>query len=713
VPPYPFTAVVGLDDLRLALLLNAVSPAVGGVLVRGEKGTAKSTIVRALAAVLPQIAVVPGCRFSCDPAAPDPACPDGPHTPQTPGAVASQSHPARLVELPVGATEDRLVGSLDLEKVLASGVAAYEPGLLAAAHRGLLYVDEVNLLHDHLVDLLLDAAAMGVAHVEREGVSVSHAARFLLVGTMNPEEGELRPQLLDRFGLTVEVRASREPAERAEVVRRRLAYEADPEGFAAAWEQADKETAARIEAARALLPSVTLPDAELLRITRICASFEVDGMRADLVTARAATALAAWAGRTVVVAEDVRQAAMLALPHRRRRHPFDAPGLDEERLDEAMEDGDEDPDPGPGSGGPDGGGPDSGGDGDNSGGDSGPDNAADQPHPPHTPRDASQTAAAPDRGDLETEAGIESESEREPAAGAPKRLSGAAPSGEQPVATPSEPFKARLLQVSGVGTGAEGRRSRARATGGRSVGARPGTHGLHLVATVRAAAPEQVARGRREGALRLRSEDLREPIREGREGNLVLFVVDASGSMAARQRMAAVKGAILSLLLDAYQRRDKVGLVTFRGRDAEVTLPPTWSVDAGAARLTSLPTGGRTPLAAGLLQAADVLRVERMRDPDRRPLVLVVTDGRATYASHSEDPLADTRRAATHLRQAVATLGGSAIVVDCESGPVRLGLATRLAADLGADTLPLTDLAADALTAAVHGNRPRSDRRAA
>ena len=180
--------------------------------------------------------------------------------------------------------------------MLASGVAAYEPGLLAAAHRGLLYVDEVNLLHDHLVDLLLDAAAMGVAHVEREGVSVRHAARFLLVGTMNPEEGELRPQLLDRFGLTVEVRASRDPAERAEVVRRRLAYEADPEAFAAAWEQADKETAARIEAARALLPSVTLPEPELLRITRICAAFEVDGMRADLVTARAATALAAWAG---------------------------------------------------------------------------------------------------------------------------------------------------------------------------------------------------------------------------------------------------------------------------------------------------------------------------------------------------------------------------------------------------------------------------------
>src|SRR4051812_15127060 len=231
---YPSPAVVGMDDLRLALLLNAVSPAIGGVLVRGEKGTAKSTAVRALAALLPPVRVVPGCRFGCDPAQPDAGCPDGPH----PGATGVE-RAARLVELPVGAAEDRVAGSLDLERALGEGVRAFEPGLLAAAHRGVLYVDEVNLLHDHLVDLLLDAAALGTSYVEREGVSVRHAARFLLVGTMNPEEGELRPQLLDRFGLTVEVRATREAAERADVVRRRLAYEADPDAFAARYAEAD------------------------------------------------------------------------------------------------------------------------------------------------------------------------------------------------------------------------------------------------------------------------------------------------------------------------------------------------------------------------------------------------------------------------------------------------------------------------------------------
>src|SRR3954452_22462735 len=348
---YPFGAVVGMDDMRLALLLNAVSPAVGGVLVRGEKGTAKSTTVRALAAVLPPVAVVAGCRFACDPAAPDPECPDGPHDAAAPG----QTRPARLVELPVGASEDRLVGSLDLERALTEGVKSFEPGLLAAAHRGVLYVDEVNLLHDHLVDLLLDAAAMGTAYVEREGVSVRHAARFLLVGTMNPEEGELRPQLLDRFGLTVEVAAPRDPDVRAEVVRRRFAHDADPAGFAASWAPSERELADRIAEARARLPHVVLSDAALRQVTSVCAAFDVDGLRADLVTARAAIAHAAWSGRDEVTEEDVRVAARLALPHRRRRNPLDAPGLDEETLEQALSDArpeDPPPDDDP-SGGPD------------------------------------------------------------------------------------------------------------------------------------------------------------------------------------------------------------------------------------------------------------------------------------------------------------------------------------------------------------------------
>ncbi|WP_338777157.1 putative cobaltochelatase [Streptomyces sp. DG1A-41] len=662
--PFPFTAVVGQDDLRLALLLNAVSPAVGGVLVRGEKGTAKSTAVRALSALVPEVDVVPECRFSCDPGSPDPACPDGPHAPE-----ASRSRPARMVELPVGASEDRLVGALDIERALSEGVKAFEPGLLAAAHRGILYVDEVNLLHDHLVDLLLDAAAMGASYVEREGVSVRHAARFLLVGTMNPEEGELRPQLLDRFGLTVEVAASREPEQRVEVVRRRLAYDADPAGFAARWAAEEAAVRARIVAARELLPSVRLGDGALRQIAATCAAFEVDGMRADIVMARTATALAAWAGRTDVIAEDVRQAALLALPHRRRRNPFDAPGLDEDKLDETLEEfsGDDDPDPGQGPDGPGGGGG--------------------QPEPEEGPR-GDDTGATPEAGEN----------------GQPQP-SGA---GEQSAVRAAEPFRTKVLSVPGIGEGAAGRRSRARTEHGRTTGARRPRGALtklHLAATVQAAAPHQRARGRSGPGLVVRRDDLRQAAREGREGNLVLFVVDASGSMAARQRMSAVKGAVLSLLLDAYQRRDKVGLVTFRGSGADVALPPTSSVDAAAARLESLPTGGRTPLAAGLLRAHDVLRVERLRDPARRPLVVLVTDGRATGGP---EPVALAGRAA----RLFAAEGVASVVVDCESGPVRLGLAGQLAGELGGTAVTLDELRADSIAGLVRDVQGTSRRAA-
>ncbi|MCM3922040.1 ATP-binding protein, partial [Frankia sp. AiPs1] len=298
---YPLSAVVGADDLRLALLLNAVSPALGGVLVRGEKGTAKSTAVRGLAALLPGVEVVVGCRFACAPSAPNPDCPDGPH----PDGAAHATRAARLVELPVGASEDRVTGSLDLDRALADGVSVLRPGLLAAAHRGILYVDEVNLLGDHLVDLLLDAAALGVAHVERDGVSVRHPASFLLVGTMNPEEGELRPQLLDRFGLTVAVTASRDPALRAQVVRRRLAFEADPVAFAAAWAPAEADLATRVADARTRLRSVTLTDAALRAVSTVCAGVDVDGMRADVVLAKTAMALAAWSGHDTVRAGDI------------------------------------------------------------------------------------------------------------------------------------------------------------------------------------------------------------------------------------------------------------------------------------------------------------------------------------------------------------------------------------------------------------------------
>ena len=675
---YPFTAVVGSDDMALALALTTVSPEVGGVLVRGEKGTAKSTMVRALAALLPPVDVVDGCRFSCSPADPDPACPDGPHPP----SAGSHRRPAKLVELPVGATEDRVIGSLHLERAITAGVTEYEPGLLAAAHRGLLYVDEVNLLHDHLVDLLLDAAAMGRSTVEREGVSIAHASRFVLVGTMNPEEGELRPQLLDRFGLTVEIAAPRDPQSRVEVVRRRLAYDADPDGFAGRYADSEDALARRVVDAQAALPTVVLGDGALTKIAEVCAAFEVDGMRADIVTARAAVAHAAWHGRRYVGLADIRAAARLALPHRRRRNPFDAPGLDEALLDQIL--GDEEPDPEP------------------------------PVEPPPPGDDADRPEGGPDDAGADPSDGAATEQtsadfDPAPAEATPEPVpaSGSAPA--LSTATPGTAFRTRLFTVSGLGAGEPGRRSRAITSAGRTVGAGrlTGSSGpLHLTATVRAAAPHQMTRGRTGPGLLIRRDDLRLAVKQGRESNLVLFCVDASGSMAARRRMEQVKTAVLSLLTDAYQRRDKVGLVTFRGSGAELALPPTSSVLAAVRRLEALPAGGRTPLAEGLLCAAETLRVERIRDPRRRPLLVVVTDGRATSGP---DALLRSHRAAALL----AASGVAALVLDCETGRVRMGLAARLADLLHADHAPIGEIGAQALTSAVAASRGTGRGRAA
>jgi magnesium chelatase subunit D len=626
-PAYPFSALVGHDRLRLALLLCAVRPEIGGVLIRGEKGTAKSTAVRALAAVL---------------AAADPS--------------------ARLVELPIGATEDRVIGSLDLGRVLRDGEHGFSPGLLARAHGGLLYVDEVNLLGDHLVDVLLDAAAMGRVHVERDAVSHTYDARFVLIGTMNPEEGELRPQLLDRFGLAVDVAASRDVAVRGEVIRRRLDYEADPAGFAARHAAADDDLARRIAAARGRIPRVELPAAELDRIAAVCAAFDVDGMRADLVLARTAVAHAAWRGADdsgaaiPVTEEDIRVAAELALPHRRRRDPFEEPGLDPGELDAALEaaarrggdgaDGTPEPDP-PGDGGG------------------------------VAPGDQAESTA-PQRGS-------DSNQPAEPQ-----------PSTPRPAAPPSAPFRTRALRVPGVGDGAAGRRSAARNAAGAVVGpsATPEQgHGVHLIATLLAAA----ARTGSAGPLRPAAADVRTATRVGREGNLVVFVVDASGSMAARDRMATAAGAALSLLRDAYQRRDRVALITFRAGQARLVLPPTGSAHIAARRLSGFDTGGDTPLAAGLLAARDLVLRERTREPSRRPLIALLTDGRATGGP---DPLGRSRTAARRLRAE----GVAAVVVDCETSYVRLGLAGELAGHLGAPVIGLDQLRADRLAGALRGS---------
>jgi len=421
------------------------------------------------------------------------------------------------------------------------------------------------------------------------------------------------------------------------VVRRRLAFDADPRGFAASYADAERALAERILKAQALLPDVRLDDEALLDIARVCAAFEVDGMRADIVTARTAAAHAAWCGRTDVTREDVRTAARFAVPHRRRRSPFDDPGQDDRTLDETLPpEQPDDPD-----GGPD-------------GPDDDPDGGTDLPD-----------SGPPDEGGAT--AGTQAQS------------------GASSVHGAGMPFRARLLSVDGTGHGDAGRRSPARTSTGRTVGATRLPDGpVHLPATIRAAARTRP----------VTRDDLRYAVREGRESNLVLLCVDASGSMAAQRRMEQVKTAVLSLLLDAYQRRDKVGLITFRDTAAHLTLPPTGSVDLAARRLETLPAGGRTPLAEGLLEAARTIERERLKDPRRRPLLVVVTDGRAT---HGRDAVGRSLRVADGL----AASGVAGVVVDCETGRMRMGLAVRLAERLGAEHVPVGEVSADALTAHV------------
>ena len=671
-PRFPFTAIVGQTPMKRALLLNAINPRIGGVLVRGKKGTAKSTAVRSLAALLPEVPVVPGCPYSCQPGAPQEVCQ---WCRQAARAGGSSARQVRIVDLPVGATEDRLVGSLDIEQAIKSGEKNFEPGLIASAHRGILYIDEVNLLNDHLVDVLLDAAAMSRNYVEREGISVSHDAEFMLVGTMNPEEGDLRPQLLDRFGLAVEVDGVFEPAERREVVRRRMAFEAGPFDFMDSWAEAEQAERDRLLSSQQLLAEVIVPDDILELITDICAEYQVDGLRGDIVMYKTASTIAAYEGRTVVDVDDVREAALMALLHRQRRQPFQQPHLVTEQLDNMLEDfQNQQRNREPSAN-------------DDSHQDDPGDDSDREPDPPEDENEPADPADA-DLGDEWFEVG--------------------------------DPYAVQNLQVQPPDRRAR-RSSGRRATTisgtsvGRYVGARvpegPASD-LALDATLRAAAPHQHSRrqaaGHDSAALVIEPWDVREKVRETHTGSLILFVVDASGSMGAQRRMVAVKGAVMSLLLDAYQRRDRVGLVAFRGTGAELLLPPTGSVEMAQWCLQEMPTGGRTPLARALYVAMETLETERLKDRDVLPLLVLLSDGRANVSLSGDQltQLAAGDAESQNLSRAIAEAKIPAVVVDTEQDFIKLGLAQGIADSMSARYIKLDDLAADSLADAVRRELP-------
>ena len=615
---FPFTAIVGQDTLKTALLVNAVDPRVGGVLVRGEKGTAKSTAVRALAAVLPPIDVVDGCRFSCDPHEPDRVC-DECLERLSQGELPVASRRPRVVDLPVSATEDRLVGSLDIEAALKRGERRFETGLLAAANRGILYVDEVNLLDDHLVDTLLDSAAMGVNTVEREGIAFSHPARFILVGTMNPEEGEVRPQLLDRFGLCADVSGLPNPADRVEVLERRGAFDDDPRAFLRLWEPEQRTLEATLLRARRAIAKVVVPRDLLLLIATVCAETGVDGHRADLTMARGAAALAALDGRGVAESEDVRRIAPLVLAHRLHRRPFDDVSVDQLTIDSLLS-------------APSGEGAESG--------------------------DAGAAGGTPADGDGTQTAAV-------------LRVAGRTDA-------PSEPAPSDLITpLDRMRRGGVGRRQETRTDDGRGRytraeepkrGQRPD---VAVDATIRTAA----SRGRSgagDMAVDVRAEDVRSKVRTRRVGASIVFCVDASGSMAAVDRMEATKSAVVQLLVDAYQRRDRVGLVSFHGEGAEVLLMPTSSVELAQLKLRRMPSGGATPLAAGIAQSLELLAAEQRRDAKAIPWLVLVTDGRANVGLKGGLGSEDAKVLAGRVRE----LRINALVVDT-SPPSSAGAAGR------------------------------------
>ena len=652
---YPFTAIVRQDETKLALLLCAVNPRIGGVVLSGEKGTAKSTVVRGLAELLP-------------------------------------SQVMRTLAL--GATEDRLVGGLDLEATLTSGRPVLQPGLLSEVDGGVLYVDEVNLLDDHLVDLVIDACA-GTFRGEREGLTATLASRFVLVGTMNPEEGALRPQLLDRFGLCVEVHGESDPDTRAEIIRRRLDHDADPSGFARRWQDDQERQAAAIGRAQRIVDQIALNRTVTELIGSLCRHNHVAGHRADIVMAEATRAHAALAGRGIATEDDVLAVSEMVLRHRRRDETPSAPTRPPEPQQQEQS---EDQQPNQ------------------------PDHQSDQPD--RDPNDDVENRFQNE--DAAPPPGSQDDQQRDDHADPDDQTdqTNQQPNPGEQVAAVGDPFAIRPLEPGQdrLARRASGRRLRTRSKDrrGRYISARPTTvpDDLALDATLRAAAVHQRSRRadprRPAMAVHVEPGDWRAKVRTGRSASCVTLVVDASGSMGSRGRMTASKGAILSLLLDAYVKRDRVCLIGFRRDRAEVLVPVTSSVEVAQRGLAELPVGGRTPLAAGLVTACEVVRPLLLKDPGLRPLLVLVTDGRSNVGLDGKPNSRATDEALKVADEIGADRRLSWVVIDTEDPRgIQLSRANDIATALGGPCLRIDDLRADDLVNVVSQldpTQPRKDR---
>ncbi len=619
---FPFAAVLGQERIKNALIWNLINPAIGGALICGQKGTAKSTLAR---------------------------------------GAAELSGNKKIVELPLNVTEDRLVGSIDMRAALVYGRRELEPGLLQQADGNILYVDEVNLLSDHIVNDLLEVAASGVNVVEREGISISHPARFLLVGSMNPEEGKLRPQFLDRFGLYVEVEGEKDAESRMEIMHRRLEFERDSGAFLARYEDKTRQLREEIQKAAAFLPRVAITENAMQLAASLAHDAHCEGHRAELVIVQTARAIAAMEGRTTLNVSDLQTAAEYALPHRLREveslPPQEEPPQPEEGEAEPQEGENNAP--------------------------SQEEQQSQQPPTPPKPLDQEPPPYPPQEKDLE-ERGKE----------------------EDDVQQAGEPFSipqwqdAPLTRQINRGSG---RRNRVRSDTrqGRYVGYRMASEGkledLAFDATVRAAAPFQASRDKAGRAIAIENADLRERIREKRAGGYILFVVDASASMGANKRMKEVKAAILSMLNMSYQKRDRVGMIAFRKEEAELLLGFTRSVELAQKQLESMPTGGRTPLAQGLELAYEVIMGLKMKDPEALPTIVLVSDGRASSKTKGDNPFEQAMRAAERIgNQKINT-----ILLDTETGFIRFHLCSKLNEKLQGTLVTVEELRSEGIVQVV------------
>ncbi len=630
---FPFVGVLGQDAVKNALIWNVINPRIGGVLICGEKGTAKSTLVRGFEAVL-----------------------EG----QT------------IVQLPLNVTEDRLVGTIDFEHAIKYGDKKFEPGILHRADKNILYVDEVNLLSDHLVKILLESASSGINIVEREGISFKHTSDFILVGSMNPEEGALRPQFLDRFGLYVEVKGEKDLRKRCEIIRRRISFEEDPLSYVSKWMEETRTLSNKVKRAKEDLLRVTVTQNAMQLASSIVKEGNCEGHRGELVLIETAKAIAAFSGRTVINIEDIKEAAKYALPHRiRNNQPQQQTSMPTEQdgdKDNQQEDNKNKPN----------------------------DQLDQQEQSSDTSQDQGEFKQQSDPSQMDNYGDESTESQEEEIGEGNKET----------VDDPGQPFIVNKWLEENVN------RTVVRGSGKRSRVVTSSNQGRYvryafpkgnkitdvaLDATLRSAAPYQLFREKGKTAIAIEKSDIRVKVREKRSGNTIVFVVDASGSMGANKRMTAVKGAILSLLNDAYQKRDRVCMIAFRNDSAELMLGVTRSVDLAQKKLSVLPTGGRTPLAAGLDMAYDVIKGAKIKDKDILPAIVLVTDGRATYVRNGIDAFEDAMRSA----QRIGTEKIKTVLIDTDQNFIQLNLGEKIATALNADRYKIEDLKAQDLVTAV------------